>query len=78
MVRELAAYQPDRVRRVLRWPLREALLAYVDLMKSDAITAHRHAELVWACIAPHSTKKVEPPKKPPILRGPYASNTTTH
>jgi hypothetical protein len=30
--------------------------------------AWRHEVLCWAAIAPHSMKKSEPPRQPPILR----------
>jgi hypothetical protein len=68
MVRELADHDVDRMRRVYRWPLREALLAYENRSVEAAKVDYRHQLLIWACIAPHSSKKIEAPKPPPILR----------
>jgi hypothetical protein len=68
MVRELAEYQPDRIAEVLRWPLREACIGYREKMLSAARATYRHELSLWASIAPHSGKKSEPPKPPPILR----------
>lgn len=68
MVRELADYDPIRARVVFRWPLREACIAYRARLRAAAAAEYRHELSVWAAIAPHSTKKSEPPKPPPILR----------
>jgi len=68
MVRELAAYQPDLIEAVLRWPLREALIGYREKMLASARAAYSHELSMWAAIAPHSSKKMEPPKPPAILR----------
>jgi len=68
MVRELGEFDPVRCQEVLRWPLREALLCYMHRMQQQALIGWRHDTLVWSNIAPHSTKKVSPPKKPLILR----------
>jgi hypothetical protein len=69
MVHEIAGYDPDRIRAVLKWPLREALLCYVNQLKREALSAWRHAELCYAAIAPHSEKPGKPPPPPKILRG---------
>jgi hypothetical protein len=53
---------------VARWPLREALLAYVARMKEEAIVSHRHETLVWAFLAPYQKKSSKPPPVPRILR----------
>lgn len=37
-------------------------------MKQDALDAYRHEMLVWASMAPHSSKKIDPPKPPAILK----------
>lgn len=68
MVRELSEYQPDRIGRVLRWPLREALIAYRARMILSARQQHQDDLKLWATIAVHSPKKMEPPKPPAILR----------
>jgi hypothetical protein len=68
MVRELAEYQPDRIEGVMRWPLREALIGYREKMLASARAAYQHELTMWTAIAPHSSKKMEPPKPPAILR----------
>lgn len=50
------------------WPIREALLAYVERMKDAAATAHRWDLLTWAVLAPHQKKPGKPPRLPRILR----------
>jgi hypothetical protein len=68
MVRELANYRVEAFPTVLRWPLREALIAYRNKVMDAARAAYRHELSVWAAIAPHSGKKSEPPKPPSILQ----------
>ena len=68
MVRELADYRPDRIAEVLRWPLREACIGYRSRMIESAREQYRHELTLWASIAPHQSKKSEPPKPPAILR----------
>lgn len=68
MVRELADYKPTAIAEVLRWPIREALIAYRVRMRASALHDWERELATWAAIAPHSTKKNEPPKPPPILR----------
>jgi hypothetical protein len=68
MVRELAGFDPDRAQVILRWPLREACLCYVERLKREAMIEYRHQAMLWASIAPHSTKKTDPPRLPTILR----------
>jgi hypothetical protein len=68
MVRELADYQPDRIEAVLRWPLREALISYREKMLASARRAYQHELQMWSAIAPHSSKRIEAPKPPAILR----------
>jgi hypothetical protein len=67
MVHELAGYDPDRIAKVLKWPLREALLCYLERLKHSALEAWRHDYLVWASIAPHTTKPGDAPRAPQIL-----------
>jgi hypothetical protein len=68
MVRELADYDVERMPRVFRWPLREALIAYEHRTVEAAKVEFRHRMLVWACVAPHSSKRIHPPQPPPILK----------
>ena len=69
MVRELAGWDPEQARTIIRWPLREALLSYVARLKDEAIKAFRFESLMWAILAPHAKKKSDPPKLPTILKG---------
>jgi hypothetical protein len=68
MVRELADYRVEEFGRILRWPIREALIAYRAKMMQAARDAYRHELAIWSAIAPHAGKKSEPPQPPPILR----------
>jgi hypothetical protein len=68
MVRELAEYRVEDFAAVLRWPMREALISYRAKMMQSAREAYRHDLAVWASIAPHSSKKSDPPQPPAILR----------
>lgn len=67
MVRELAGYDPDECKRIIKWPLREALLCFVNRMKKQALEQYRNDLLAWAPRSPYM-KKGEPPKVPKILR----------
>jgi len=69
MVRELACWDPERAKTVIRWPLREAFLAYVARLKEEALKAFRFELLMWAALAPHAKKKTDPPKLPAVLKG---------
>ena len=68
MVRELAQYRVNEYDAVFRWPLRESLIAYVVKMRGAALHEYERELSVWAAIAPHSSKKSDPPKVPRILR----------
>jgi hypothetical protein len=68
MVRELADFDPRRMREVARWGLRDALIAFVHRIREQARVQYRHDLLVWASTAPHSAKKIEPPKPPRLLK----------
>lgn len=67
-MRELAAFDPDVAQRVMRWPIREGLLRYVYLMKERARRAYETDLMVWAMLAPHQKKQMQPPRVPEILR----------
>lgn len=68
MVRELAGYDWDRAQRVVNWPLREALLAFENLLQREAADVYAREVQTWAQLAPHMKKKSKPPKPPEILR----------
>jgi len=67
MVRTVAGWDSDRTDRVLLWPLRDLLLAYVAFTKREALERYEHALLVWALLVPHQKNTSSPPKLPPIL-----------
>lgn len=67
-MRELAGWDPDRVRVVARWPLREALWAWEERVKSKAFEQWRFDVLCWALLAPHRKKPGKPPRQPKILQ----------
>jgi hypothetical protein len=64
----VAGHDPDRADRILDWPLRELLLAYIETMKAAALESYRHASIMWALTAPHSKKAQKPPRVPSILK----------
>src|SRR5690606_324129 len=53
VIRVVAGHDYERAHAVSNWPIREGLLAYVHLLRKDAIAHHRHEELVWAALDPH-------------------------
>lgn len=67
-MRELAEHDYDRYRAIVRWPLREALLAFVAKLKRDALDNYKHELSIWAALAPHTKKPADAPKLPPILK----------
>lgn len=68
VVRELAGGDYNQAAIVSRWPLREALMAYLERCKRAAMETYRMEFLAWASMAPHSAKKIEPPEIPDILK----------
>lgn len=69
IVREVAEWDHDAVQRVLNWPLREVLLAYVARLKADALRGYQTALLVWASRTAMGGK-TKPPDLPNILKEP--------
>lgn len=53
---------------VARWPIREALLAYLDKVRAETLDQYRHEVLIFSMVAPWS-KNAKPPKLPEILNG---------
>ncbi len=51
----------------MNWPIREALLAYLNKMREQARQQHDTDVLVWAVQSPYC--KAAPPKVPEILKG---------
>lgn len=69
-MRQLAGYDVERAQRIIKWPLREALLSYVNYMREQAALNYRIDTIVWAVLAPYSEKgSNKPPRVPDILRG---------
>jgi len=48
--------------------LRDLLLAYIAILKRDALARYEHDMLVWAALAPHQKNASSPPKPPRLLR----------
>jgi hypothetical protein len=71
MVRELARWDPIRAQAILRWTVREALLAYLERLRDLEQQRYNVQMLVWASIVPHLDKHAnrEPPSLPDILKG---------
>lgn len=63
MIRELAGYDPARVPAVLRYPLRDGLVAFSERMRIEALAAYRHETLLFVL---GGTK--EQPRPPSILQ----------
>jgi hypothetical protein len=63
----VAGWDHDKVQRVLDWPIREMLLAFVAELKSQALAAYQSALLIWATRSAFNGKLKKPPL-PEILR----------
>jgi hypothetical protein len=71
MVRDVAGSDFDLAARVLLWPLREMLIAYVARLRAQALDSYRHDQLLYVLAAPWTKKgESKPPPVPPILRDP--------
>ena len=71
MVRSAGGHDYDRCRAVLGWPLREAMLSYLERERERAAVEYRSSVLVWAALHPHTKKpKPLPPQLPEILKAP--------
>lgn len=69
LVVELAGQDLDRVDRVLRWPIREALLVYLRRLQDQALEDYRFRRLEFCILAPHKKRPGKPPEVPEILKG---------
>ena len=67
MIRAVAGNDPDRMRLVVSWPVREALLAYLHLLQESATEHYRTNLLVWAARTAFGGDS-KPPEVPKILR----------
>lgn len=68
MVRVVADWDPARVKERLVWPLRDLLLAYLSILKSQLQERYEHDLQVWATLAPHQKNPGSPPRPPRILK----------
>jgi hypothetical protein len=68
VVRQVGGWDACRIRQVAAWPLRELLLAYIDILKCQALERYEHDLAVWAQLAPHQKDPPSPPKPPRILK----------
>jgi hypothetical protein len=68
VVRELAGEDYQKAIAITRWPLREALMAYLHCLKRAAAENYRMELLAWASMAPHSAKPMAPPDVPDLLK----------
>ncbi len=67
-MRELAGFDPDRARVVARWPLRDALLAYLHLLQHRALADHQRAYTDYLLRAAVTKNPGKPPGVPSIIR----------
>jgi hypothetical protein len=67
VVRSVAEWDFDRIPRLLSWPLRDLFLAYLAILKRDAIARYHHDLMIWAVLAPHRKESTKPPRLPRIL-----------
>jgi hypothetical protein len=67
-VRRVAVYDPERVERVMYWPLRDLFLAYSHILQESARENYATEVQVWATIAVHKKRPGKPPALPKILR----------
>lgn len=68
VVLELCDGDLDRSSRIVRWPLREALIVYLHRKQAEALEDWRDRRLEWAILAPWTKKgQNKEPKKPEIL-----------
>jgi hypothetical protein len=68
VVRVVADWDPARVHERLLWSLRDLLLAYLAILRRDALERYQHDLAVWATLAPHQKSPGSPPKPPRILK----------
>lgn len=64
MIRAVARHDPERARVIYsRWPLREVLLAFLDLRRRESLEQHRFEVLTWQIGG-----RGEAPRPPAILK----------
>jgi hypothetical protein len=50
------------------WPIREAALAYINLLRQRALEEYWHSVHVWAVQSPYIKGENKPPAIPKLLR----------
>ena len=66
-MREVAGHDPERIERVLDWPLRDIFVAFSERTRQAALERYRAELLVWAVLAPYQKRPPKPPAIPSIL-----------
>jgi len=56
------------MRAVVRWPVREGLLAYLERMREILLEDYRWRELSYWVRVPSLKQPGKPPKVPPLLK----------
>lgn len=69
MIRSLAGEDLDEIKRIVKWPLREILMAYLAHLREKAEEIYRFERLEWAILCDKLKKQPDPPKPDPILKG---------
>lgn len=70
-MREVARNDYDRALQVLRWPVRELLIAYLEAFKDQLREDLRHRQLMFQIrVAWGGGRDLQPPQIPPLLREP--------
>jgi hypothetical protein len=66
-VRKLSGDDYARAQEVLDWPLREALVSFLNRARQEALEQYRHARLEWTNVAAFGGAG-KPPDLPAILK----------
>lgn len=69
-MRVAARQDYDRCLAVLAWPLREALVTYIERERERVAEDYRTHLLAWAALRPHLQNPKPPPPLPEILQDP--------
>lgn len=64
LVRGIANHHYDRALAVFQWPLKDALLAFREVVHEQELTQYRFDYLIWTLRAPHVKKAENAPKVP--------------
>jgi len=54
--------------RMLRWPIAEVLLRYLDVARREQLDHYRHRMLMFAIQRAYAKKDMQVPMAPPLLR----------